>query len=258
MRFTAAPPLSASRKLNDAAAGHARDMARRKFFDHRGDDGSQPKDRVIRAGYQPRLTGENIAFGPESAEEVVAGWLASPGHCANIMDSRFQHIGVGLATGRGARPDLLGADFRRAALTLLAYPRVHGISAARRIRVQGAGAQPRHRHVRRRQRVLQGLGRHRRRGGDAPGRHLPRRRADACSTRPTCIRAAWPRKSSAQAIKGRRDQVLISTKGTFRDRRRAQRRRLVALPSDSSRRRQPAAARHRLHRPVSSCTASTR
>jgi uncharacterized protein YkwD len=100
MRFAAAPPLSASRKLNDAADRHARDMARRKFFDHRGDDGSQPKDRVIRTGYQPRLTGENIAFGPESAEEVVAGWLASPGHCANIMDARFQHIGIGLASGR--------------------------------------------------------------------------------------------------------------------------------------------------------------
>jgi uncharacterized protein YkwD len=100
-RFAAAPPLSISRQLDDAAAAHARDMARKKFFDHRGADGSQPKDRVIRAGYQSRLTGENIAFGPESAEEVVAGWLASPGHCANIMDSRFRHIGVGLATGRG-------------------------------------------------------------------------------------------------------------------------------------------------------------
>jgi uncharacterized protein YkwD len=101
VRFAAAPPLSVSRKLNDAADKHARDMARRKFFDHRGADGSQPKDRVIRAGYQPRLTGENIAFGPESAEEAVAGWLASPGHCANLMDSRFQHIGIGLGVGRG-------------------------------------------------------------------------------------------------------------------------------------------------------------
>jgi uncharacterized protein YkwD len=99
-RFSAAPPLNVSRPLNDAAAGHARDMARRNYFEHRGSDGSQPKDRVLRAGYQPRLTGENIALGPESAEEVVAGWLASPGHCANIMDARFQYIGVGLATGR--------------------------------------------------------------------------------------------------------------------------------------------------------------
>jgi uncharacterized protein YkwD len=100
-RYPAAAPLNVSRKLNEAAADHAHDMARRKYFDHGGADGSQPKDRVLRAGYRPRLTGENIALGPESAEEVVAGWLASPGHCANIMDSRFQDIGIGLATGRG-------------------------------------------------------------------------------------------------------------------------------------------------------------
>lgn len=99
-RFPAAPPLRASRPLTEAAADHARDMARRNYFDHRGRDGSQPKDRVLRAGYEPRLSGENIAFGPESAEEVVEGWLDSPGHCANIMDPRFEDIGVGLATGR--------------------------------------------------------------------------------------------------------------------------------------------------------------
>jgi len=55
---------------------------------------------VLRTGYKSRLTGENIAMGPESAEEVVDGWLDSPGHCANMMDPRFQDIGVGLATGK--------------------------------------------------------------------------------------------------------------------------------------------------------------
>ena len=100
-RYPAAPPLSVSRDLNDAATDHARDMARKRYFEHRGRDGSQPKDRVQRAGYKSRLTGENIALGPESAEEVVAGWLDSPGHCANIMDARFQDIGIGVATGRG-------------------------------------------------------------------------------------------------------------------------------------------------------------
>jgi uncharacterized protein YkwD len=99
-RFTAVPPLTASRKLNDAAMDHARDMARRKYFEHEGRDGSQPRDRVRRAGYESRLTGENIAYGPVSAEEVVAGWLASPGHCENIMDPRFVDIGVGVAIGR--------------------------------------------------------------------------------------------------------------------------------------------------------------
>jgi uncharacterized protein YkwD len=99
-KFAAAPPLAVSRKLTDAAEDHARDMMKKKFFDHRGSNGSQPKDRVLRAGYQPRLSGENIALGPESAEEVVAGWLNSPGHCANIMEPRFEEIGVGLGIGK--------------------------------------------------------------------------------------------------------------------------------------------------------------
>jgi uncharacterized protein YkwD len=99
-KFAAAPPLAVSRRLNEAAAGHARDMARRKYFDHVARDGTEPKDRVRRTGYQSRLTGENIALGPESAEEVVAGWLDSPGHCANIMDPRFREIGVAVASGR--------------------------------------------------------------------------------------------------------------------------------------------------------------
>jgi len=99
-RFAAAPPLRISRELTDAAEDHAHDMAKKKFFEHESRDGSQPKDRVRRAGYLSKLTGENIAYGPESAEEVVAGWLDSPGHCANIMDPRFQDLGIGLARGK--------------------------------------------------------------------------------------------------------------------------------------------------------------
>lgn len=101
VRYAAVPPLTASPRLNEAATSHARDMARNHFFEHSGSDGSQPKDRVLRAGYQSRLTGENIALGPESAEEAVAGWLASPGHCENIMEPRFRDIGVGMVSGRG-------------------------------------------------------------------------------------------------------------------------------------------------------------
>ncbi len=43
--------------------------------------------------------GENIASGQESADEVVDGWMASPGHCANIMDPNFTEIGVGYYDG---------------------------------------------------------------------------------------------------------------------------------------------------------------
>ncbi len=98
--FDPTAPMAAADSLARAATRHALDMARRGYFDHRSPEGRQPRDRVRQAGYRPRLTGENIAFGPESAEEVVAGWLASPGHCANIMDPRFREMGVAVAQGR--------------------------------------------------------------------------------------------------------------------------------------------------------------
>jgi uncharacterized protein YkwD len=98
-RFAPSGPLVISDRLYRAARAHARDMARRNYFAHQGRDGKSPRDRVVREGYKLRLTGENIAFGPETAAEVVEGWLGSPGHCANIMDPRFRDMGVAVALG---------------------------------------------------------------------------------------------------------------------------------------------------------------
>lgn len=96
-RHAAAPPLAASVMLQRAALAHARDMASRGELDHAGRDGSTPAARVTRAGYRWRVTGENIASGQPTAEIVVAGWLRSPRHCANIMDPDFTELGVGHA-----------------------------------------------------------------------------------------------------------------------------------------------------------------
>jgi uncharacterized protein YkwD len=97
--FTPSAPLAPSDQLYRAARAHAVDMARRNYFEHQGSDGSSPRDRVQHEGYRLRLTGENIAFGPDSIAEVVQGWLASPGHCANIMDPRYRDMGVAVALG---------------------------------------------------------------------------------------------------------------------------------------------------------------
>lgn len=101
-RHAAAPPLAASVTLQRVALAHARDMASRGELDHAGRDGSTPAARVTRAGYRWRVTGENIASGQPSAEIVVAGWLKSPRHCANIMDPDFTELGVSHAVGPGA------------------------------------------------------------------------------------------------------------------------------------------------------------
>jgi len=94
-QFAEAPPLRLENRLNDAAAVQARDMAKHDMLEHEGTDGSTPAVRVSRQGYAWRTVGENIASGPTTAREVMEGWLASPGHCANLMNPRFTEMGIG-------------------------------------------------------------------------------------------------------------------------------------------------------------------
>ena len=101
-----APPVHLSAQLSDVALGHALDMARHNYFDHQDPAGRSPADRVRASGYRETLVGENIAYGPKSADEVVRGWLDSPGHCQNIMDVRFSEVGLAYATGSGAKSGL--------------------------------------------------------------------------------------------------------------------------------------------------------
>ena len=93
-QFPAVPPLSLESHLTSAARTQARDMAKHNMLDHTGSDGSAPDQRVTRAGYKWRATGENIASGPTTPDEVMEGWLASPGHCENLMSPRFKEMGI--------------------------------------------------------------------------------------------------------------------------------------------------------------------
>jgi uncharacterized protein YkwD len=95
--FAAAPPLAWNSALGDAALSHSLDMASHRFFNHQGKDGRLVGDRATQAGYRWRRVGENIAAGQESSEDAVAGWLSSPGHCANIMNPGFAEMGAAYA-----------------------------------------------------------------------------------------------------------------------------------------------------------------
>lgn len=97
--LAATSPLSHSIALDRIAQSHATDMAEHHYFDHQDRSHQSPAERVRAAGYRENLVGENIAYGPESAEEVVRGWLASPGHCENLMTPDFTEMGIALAQG---------------------------------------------------------------------------------------------------------------------------------------------------------------
>lgn len=104
--YAPAPPVKLSDTLNDVALGHAADMARHDYFEHQDLSGRSPAERVRAAGYREQRVGENIAYGPESADEVVKGWLDSPGHCENIMDPRFAEMGIAYSPGQASRRGL--------------------------------------------------------------------------------------------------------------------------------------------------------
>jgi uncharacterized protein YkwD len=104
--FASAPPVTLSWTLTTVALGHATDMADHGYFEHEDLAGQSPADRVRPVGYHEKLVGENIAYGPQSVEEVVQGWLDSPGHCENIMDPRFAEMGIALAQGHASRHGL--------------------------------------------------------------------------------------------------------------------------------------------------------
>lgn len=100
-RFPAVPPLRWNDDLAQAALRHSRDMAARRTFGHKGSDGSDVGLRARGSGYIWRGIGENISFGQRSAAEAVAGWIDSPGHCANLMNPTFTEMGAAYAL-RGA------------------------------------------------------------------------------------------------------------------------------------------------------------
>ena len=89
--------LTINAKLTRAAQSHSDDMSDSRTMSHTGSDGSSPGDRITRAGYDWRTYGENVAYGYPTAESVMAGWMSSPGHKANILNCAFKEIGVGMA-----------------------------------------------------------------------------------------------------------------------------------------------------------------
>jgi uncharacterized protein YkwD len=98
--------MALSVPLAGVASGHAADMAGHNSFEHEDLGGHTPAERVRAVGYREKLVGENIAYGPQSVDEVVRGWLDSPGHCENIMDPRFAEMGIAFAAGQGKRKGL--------------------------------------------------------------------------------------------------------------------------------------------------------
>jgi uncharacterized protein YkwD len=99
--------LAENPNLRSAAARHSVHMVDAHFFDHTTPSGRTMLDRVRRSGYLRRAhgfsIGENIAWassGPlATAAEITSQWMSSAGHRANILQSKFREIGIGIQIG---------------------------------------------------------------------------------------------------------------------------------------------------------------
>lgn len=119
-------PLKASEKLSKIALGHSKDMVIRNYMSHVTPDGLTPNDRAKKAGYNIKKkkqnstrigVGENIAMRQDEMDSngnisyylqpvdkvaplIVEGWMNSPGHRANILNSDYNLVGTGVAVSK--------------------------------------------------------------------------------------------------------------------------------------------------------------
>ena len=90
--------LTVNTKLAGMAEKKAEDLRDNHYFDHNSPVYGSPFDMMRQFGISYKSAGENIAKGQRTPEEVMNGWMNSPGHRANILNSSYTEIGVGYVT----------------------------------------------------------------------------------------------------------------------------------------------------------------
>jgi uncharacterized protein YkwD len=90
-------PLTINSKLNASAQAKANDMVVRDYWSHNTPDGKEPWVFIDAQGYVYTKAGENLAYGFSSSNETVIGWMNSPSHRANLLDTVFTEVGFGFA-----------------------------------------------------------------------------------------------------------------------------------------------------------------
>lgn len=97
--------LSLNSKLNSSAQAKANDMVARDYWSHNTPDGKEPWVFFDSAGYQYYKAGENLAYGFATSADAVVGWMNSPTHKANMLDSTFTEVGFGFANSANFNGD---------------------------------------------------------------------------------------------------------------------------------------------------------
>jgi uncharacterized protein YkwD len=92
--------LAVNPALDAAAQAKANDMVQRNYWSHTSPNGTTPWDFIKNSGYNYQSAGENLAYGFMNAGAILTGWMNSPEHRANILNSNYQDVGFGITTAQ--------------------------------------------------------------------------------------------------------------------------------------------------------------
>lgn len=110
--------LSENSLLMQAAQTKANDMVARDYWSHVTPDGRQPWSFITAAGYSYQTAGENLAYGFDNSDDVIAAWMNSADHRANILNTTYQDVGFGIANS----PDYVGTGPETVVVAMYAEP----------------------------------------------------------------------------------------------------------------------------------------
>jgi uncharacterized protein YkwD len=91
--------LSENSSLNSAAAAKAANMFQENYWAHYSPSGKDPWGFMKSAGYKFSVAGENLAKNFQNSDDVVVAWMASPTHRENIVNNKYQEIGIAVVNG---------------------------------------------------------------------------------------------------------------------------------------------------------------
>ena len=102
--------LGLNAALDQAAQAKANDMSSRDYWSHNTPDGQTPWSFIAAAGYSYQTAGENLAYGFDTASNTITGWMNSPEHRANILNTTYEEVGFGIASSadyQGSGPETI-------------------------------------------------------------------------------------------------------------------------------------------------------
>ena len=92
-------PVSENTALDQAAALKAQNMFQENYWAHFAPSGKTPWDFILGAGYKFTVAGENLAKNFSSSDDVVKAWMASQTHRDNLLNPKYQDIGIAVEEG---------------------------------------------------------------------------------------------------------------------------------------------------------------